>query len=173
MLQHQNVNLAQNQFLLIQDGVSDEEYARAVENRRRTSRQVEDIDRSTLKRIEEKKLAFQQISRSGGAALRRAKKEAYFQHIYHTVGIEGNTMTLAQTRSVLETKMAVAGKSVMEHNEVLGLDAALKYVNQTLVDRVGEISLQDILEIHKRVIGFVDPIEVSASKDSERPKLTI
>ena len=82
------------------------------------------------------------------------------QHIYHTVGIEGNTMTLAQTRSVLETKMAVAGKSVMEHNEVLGLDAALKYVNQTLVDRVGEISLQDILEIHKRVIGFVDPIEV-------------
>ena len=142
----------------------DEEYARAVENRRRTSRQVEDIDRSTLKRIEEKKLAFQQISRSGGAALRRAKKEAYFQHIYHTVGIEGNTMTLAQTRSVLETKMAVAGKSVMEHNEVLGLDAALKYVNQTLVDRVGEISLQDILEIHKRVIGFVDPIEVSGSK---------
>ena len=57
----------------------DEEYARAVENRRRTSRQVEDIDRSILKRIEEKKLAFQQISRSGGAALRRAKKEAYFQ----------------------------------------------------------------------------------------------
>ena len=50
-----------------------------MENRRRTSRQVEDIDRSTLKRIEEKKLAFQQISSRGGAALRRAKKEAYFQ----------------------------------------------------------------------------------------------
>ena len=82
------------------------------------------------------------------------------QHIYHTVGIEGNTMTLAQTRSVLETKLAVGGKSVMEHNEVLGLDAALKYVNQTLVDKVGDLSLQDILEIHKRVIGYVDPIEV-------------
>ena len=62
-----------------QDGVCDEEYARAVENRRRTSRQVEDIDRSILKRIEEKKLAFQQISSRQGAALRRAKKEAYFQ----------------------------------------------------------------------------------------------
>ena len=69
-------------------------------------------------------------------------------------------MTLAQTRSVLETKLAVGGKSVMEHNEVLGLDAALKYVNQTLVDKVGDLSLQDILEIHKRVIGYVDPIEV-------------
>ena len=66
-------------FPFPQDGVCDEEYARALENRRRTSRQVEDIDRSTLKRIEEKKLAFQQISSRQGAALRRAKKEAYFQ----------------------------------------------------------------------------------------------
>jgi Fic family protein len=58
-----------------------------------------------------------------------------FQHIYHTVGIEGNTMTLSQTRSIVETQMAVAGKSIMEHNEILGLDAAMKYINATLVNR--------------------------------------
>lgn len=57
------------------------------------------------------------------------------QHIYHTVGIEGNTMTLSQTRSIVETRMAVAGKSIMEHNEILGLDAAMKYINATLVNR--------------------------------------
>lgn len=44
-------------------------------------------------------------------------------------------MTLAQTRSVLETRMAVNGHSVDEHNEILGLDAALKYINATLVNR--------------------------------------
>lgn len=58
-----------------------------------------------------------------------------FQHIHHTVGIEGNTMSLAQTRSVVETQMAVSGKSVIEHNEILGLDAALKFINATLVNR--------------------------------------
>jgi len=58
-----------------------------------------------------------------------------FQHIYHTVGIEGNTMTLSQTRMIVETRMAVAGKSIMEHNEILGLDAAMKYINATLVNR--------------------------------------
>ena len=64
-------------------------------------------------------------------------------------------MSLVQTRSILETKLAVGGKSVIEHNEVLGLDAALKYINQTLVDRLsGEIRMQDLLEIHKRVIGY-------------------
>jgi len=58
-----------------------------------------------------------------------------FQDIYHTVGIEGNTMTLSQTRLIVETRMAVAGKSIMEHNEILGLDAAMKYINATLVNR--------------------------------------
>ena len=44
-------------------------------------------------------------------------------------------MTLSQTRSILETRMAVAGKSIAEHNEILGLDAALKYINVTLINR--------------------------------------
>jgi Fic family protein len=91
--------------------------------------------------------------------LRRIKKEAYFQYIYHTLGIEGNTMSLAQTRTIVETRMAVGGKSIMEHNEVLGLDAALKYINSTLVHRIGAITFEDILEIHRRVLGFVDLFE--------------
>ena len=136
-----------------------EDHARALQNRKRTALMVEEIDRRMLNTIDNKKKAFQRIN-ANGAAMKRAKKEAYFQHVYHTVGIEGNTMTLAQTRSILETKLAVGGKSVMEHNEVLGLDAALRYINQTLVDRVGEITTQDILEIHKRVVGYVDPVEV-------------
>lgn len=71
------------------------------------------------------------------------------------MAIEGNTLNLVQTRSILETRLAVGGKSVIEHNEVLGLDAALKYINQTLVDRLsGEIRMQDIIEIHRRVIGY-------------------
>lgn len=84
--------------------------------------------------MDEKRDALSTIHESN-SALRRVKKEAYFQHIYHSVGIEGNTMTLAETRSVLETRMAVDGRSVDEHNEVLGLDAALKYINATLVQR--------------------------------------
>ena len=132
---------------------------RAVLNRQKTAVLVEELDTRMLKSIDEKKKSFLRISRNS-ASLRRAKKEAYFQHIYHTVAIEGNTLNLAQTRNILETKLAIGGKSIQEHNEVLGLDSALKYINQTLVDRLpGHITMQDILEIHKRVIGYVDPIE--------------
>ncbi|XP_033334030.1 FIC domain protein adenylyltransferase [Megalopta genalis] len=130
----------------------------ALINSRRTARVVEELDRSTLRRIDEKRDALAAIP-DKNAALIRAKKEAYFQHIYHTVGIEGNTMNLAQTRAIVETRTAVAGKSIDEHNEILGLDAAMKYINATLVNRVGSISIKDILEIHKRVLGHVDPVQ--------------
>lgn len=130
----------------------------ALINRKRTARVVEELDKRTLRRIDEKRNTLSTIP-DKNAALIRAKKEAYFQHIYHTVGIEGNTMNLAQTRAIVETRVAVAGKSIDEHNEILGLDAAMKYINATLVNRVGSISIKDILEIHRRVLGHVDPVE--------------
>jgi len=124
------------------------------------------MDRSLLDRIDSKRDALVRIPDSN-AALRRIKKEAYFLHIYHTCGIEGNTLTLSQTRSIVETKMAVAGKSLMEHNEILGLDAALSYLNSTLVKRIGAITELDILEIHKRVMGFVDPTEAGVYRNTQ------
>ncbi|XP_017883128.1 adenosine monophosphate-protein transferase Fic [Ceratina calcarata] len=130
----------------------------ALINSQRTARVVEELDRRMLRRIDEKRNALAAIP-DNNAALIRAKKEAYFQHIYHTVGIEGNTMNLAQTRAIVETRTAVAGKSIDEHNEILGLDAAMKYINATLVNRVGSISIKDILEIHRRVLGHVDPVQ--------------
>ena len=60
---------------------------------------VEELDLRMLNRIDFKKRTLQRTSEKS-ASMKRAKKEAYFHHIYHTVGIEGNTMTLSQTRSV-------------------------------------------------------------------------
>ncbi|XP_071531786.1 protein adenylyltransferase Fic [Panulirus ornatus] len=140
--------------------------SRALRNRRRTRPLVDEMDSVMLNRIDSKRDDLAQIPVSS-AALRRIKKEAYFQYIYHTAGIEGNTMTLAQTRMILETRLSVGGKSVMEHNEILGLDLALKFINTTLVHRIGRISLYDILEIHRRVLGHVDPIEAGQLRTTQ------
>lgn len=130
----------------------------ALMNSQRTARVVEELDRIMLRRIDDKRNTLSIIP-DNNVALIRAKKEAYFQHIYHTVGIEGNTMNLEQTRAIVETHIAVSGKSIDEHNEILGLDAAMKYINATLVNRVGSISIKDILEIHRRVLGHVNPVD--------------
>ena len=55
-----------------------EDYQRAVLNRQKTSVIVEDLDLKMLKSIHDKKKAFLRINRNS-AALKRAKKEAYFQ----------------------------------------------------------------------------------------------
>ncbi|XP_077863659.1 protein adenylyltransferase FICD-like, partial [Saccoglossus kowalevskii] len=131
---------------------------RALVNRKRTHPLVEEIDQGNFMRIDRKRDELFRIP-DNNAALRRAKMEMYYQHIYHTNAIEGNTLTLAQTRAILETGIAVSGKSIMEHNEVLGLDAAMKFINSSLVHRIGSITVQDILDIHHRVLGNVDPLE--------------
>jgi len=134
------------------------QHSRATQNRQRTTPLVNKIDNSFLTRIDRKRDNLLNIPDSS-SGLRRIKKEAYFQYIYHSLGIEGNSLSLAQTRMIVETRMAVGGKSIAEHNEVLGLDSALKFINSTLVHRIGAITLDDILEIHRRVLGFVDIFE--------------
>lgn len=109
-------------------------HSEALANRLRTAQIVEHLDQKRFERLDQKRDALSSVSDTN-MALKRAEKEAYIQHIYHSVGIEGNTMSLAQTRSILETRMAVDGKSIDEHNEILGLDAAMKYINATLVNK--------------------------------------
>lgn len=142
------------------------EHSRALLNRNRTAPIVEEIDQERFNRVDQKRTLLYKIP-NNHPGLRRAKKEAYFAHIYHTNAIEGNTLSLAQTRSIVETRLAVGGKSLREQNEVLGLDSALSFINSTLVGRVGRLTLQDILDIHMRVLGYVDPTEAGRFRNNQ------
>ena len=44
-------------------------------------------------------------------------------------------MTLSMTRSVLETGRAIGGQSIQEHNEIIGMDAALHFLNGTMLGK--------------------------------------
>jgi len=138
----------------------------AAERRRRTQPLVEEIDQRNFDRVSGKMRRLRQIPRHN-AGLRRAMLEAYIQHIYHTNAMEGNTMTLMQTRAIVETGIAVGGKSVYEHNEVLGMDAALQYINKTRLHQKQQITINDILEIHKRVLGFVNLEEAGRFRQTQ------
>ncbi|CAF3193228.1 unnamed protein product [Rotaria sp. Silwood2] len=133
-------------------------HLRALELKKRTLPLVEEIDQKDFNFIDNLLKEFYRIP-DKNPYLRRAKRDAYYLHIYHSNGIEGNTLSLRETQYIVETRLAIGGKSLIEQQEVLGLDLALQYVNCTLVNRLGSITLEDILEIHRRVLGFIDPIE--------------
>uniref|UniRef100_W5MBA8 Protein adenylyltransferase FICD n=2 Tax=Lepisosteus oculatus TaxID=7918 RepID=W5MBA8_LEPOC len=131
---------------------------KALVNRDRTLPLVEEIDQRHFSIIDSKVRKLMSIPK-GNTALRRVMEETYYHHIYHTVAIEGNTLTLSEIRHIIETRYAVPGKSLLEQNEVIGVDAAMKYINTTLLSRIGSFAIADILEIHRRVLGHVDPVE--------------
>ncbi|NXL14262.1 FICD transferase, partial [Setophaga kirtlandii] len=131
---------------------------KALSNRGRTLPLVEEIDQRYFSIIDSKVKKVMAIPK-GNSALRRVMEESYYHHIYHTVAIEGNTLTLSEIRHIIETRYAVPGKSLAEQNEVLGMHAALKFVNTTLVSRIGSVTSRDILDIHRRVLGYADPVE--------------
>lgn len=131
---------------------------RALISRDRTLPLVEEIDQRHFGIIDSKVRRLMSIPK-GNSALRRVMEETYYHHIYHTVAIEGSTLTLSEIRHIIETRYAVPGKSLQEQNEAIGVDVAMKYINTTLLSRTGAITVSDILEIHRRVLGYVDPVE--------------
>lgn len=158
-LEHYKNNIVEAEHFYRRALSFEPEHVDATLNLRRASPIVSKIDRDMLSSIDKLLTVFYEIP-STSRALRRAKKEAYFMHIYHSNAIEGNTLNLHQTRYILENRMSVPGKSVQEHNEVLGLDAAMRYINQTLLYKpLNEFTIGDIKEIHRRVLGYCDPIE--------------
>ncbi|GFT05197.1 protein adenylyltransferase Fic [Nephila pilipes] len=141
-------------------------HSRALINRRRTMPLVEIMDQRELDRIHRKRIDLMLFNHNQSST-KRIKKEVYFLHIYHTLAIEGNTMSVAQTRTVVETKTVVPGKSIMEHNEILGLESALRYINKTHVINSENLTILDILEIHKRVLGHVDPLSAGTFRRNQ------
>ncbi|XP_078523538.1 protein adenylyltransferase FICD [Lissotriton helveticus] len=141
-------------------------YEKALVNRDRTLPLVEEIDQRYFSIIDRKVKKVMSIPK-GNSALRRIMEESYYHHIYHTVAIEGNTLSLSEIRHIIETRYAVPGKSLEEQNEVIGMHAAMKYVNTTLVSRIGSVTINDILEIHRRVLGYVDPVEAGRFRTTQ------
>uniref|UniRef100_A0A8D0GWZ9 Protein adenylyltransferase FICD n=1 Tax=Sphenodon punctatus TaxID=8508 RepID=A0A8D0GWZ9_SPHPU len=139
---------------------------KALINRDRTLPLVEEIDQRYFSIIDSKVKKVMAIPK-GNSALRRVMEESYYHHIYHTVAIEGNTLTLSEIRHIIETRYAVPGKSLVEQNEVIGMHAAMKYVNTTLVSRIGAVTISDILEVHRRILGYVDPVEAGRFRTTQ------
>lgn len=98
----------------------------ALVNRRRTGPVVDGLDYLLFNHIDDRNKFLK--TRMKKDEFENVKKQAYYLHIYHTVGIEGNTMTVQQLRYLLETGQVVNGKSIVEHNEVLGLEKAMQYI---------------------------------------------
>ena len=75
------------------------------------------IDESLLKSIEEKKKRLDQFRPLGREAVDKLLEDIRLRHTYHSNAIEGNTLTLQETKIVLEEGITVRGKPLKDHIE--------------------------------------------------------
>ncbi|WP_302983577.1 Fic family protein [Bilophila wadsworthia] len=74
---------------------------------------------------------------------------------YHSNAIEGNTLTMSETKAVLEDGITIGGKSLREHLEAVGHSHAIDYM-EALVQRDEALTERTLKEIHNLILRNID-----------------
>lgn len=82
------------------------------------------------------------------------RKAINLEWTYNSNGIEGNTLTLKETKVVLEG-ITIGGKSVREHLETINHENAIEYL-EDLLDEHKEISEWNIKGLHQLILKGID-----------------
>ncbi len=108
-----------------------------------------------LGRIQRKKERLDTHRPLPESAARKLRDELRLLHTYHSNAIEGNTLTLQETKLVLEEGMTIGGKSVREHLEATNLAEAYDLI-EAIAKEEREIEHATIQQIHEVVTRGID-----------------
>ena len=105
------------------------------------------IDELLLKRVEEKKKRLDNLRPLPEGAIKKLLEDIRLRHTYHSDAIEGNTLTLQETKLVLEEGVTIGGKPLKDHVEAKN-DAKAFDLMVKLVHAKKPISQDVIQQIH-------------------------
>lgn len=97
------------------------------------------------------------------AVLRRLHEDLVLRWTYHSNAIEGNTLTLMETKVVLEG-ITVGGKLLREHFEAINHRDAILYV-EDIVQRAEALSEWQIRNVHRLVLRQIDDAHAGRYRD--------
>ncbi len=103
-----------------------------------------------LGRIQRKKERLDTLRPLPESAVRKLRDELRLLHTYHSNAIEGNTLTLQETKLVLEEGITIGGKSVREHLEATNLAEAYDMI-EAIAKEKREIDHATMQQIHEVV----------------------
>ena len=106
------------------------------------------ISEKLYKRITERKKLLDRIRPIDKFQIENLRKEFVIEYVFDSTSIEGNTLTLNETRLILEEGITIGGKSLREHLDVLNQKEAMDWINE-FVKFKNEIKEIDILNLHR------------------------
>ena len=109
----------------------------------------------TFERILTKKNDLSKLRPLPSSALSKIKENLSLEWTYNSNSIEGNTLTLQETKLVLLDGMTVRGKSMREHFETTNHQEAIEYL-EGLVKPTYKLNEKDILSLHAIVLSKIE-----------------
>lgn len=89
------------------------------------------------------------------SALQRLKEDLSIEWTYNSNSIEGNTLSLRETRIVLQDGLTVGGKTMREHFEAHNHHKAIQWLEDSIAGN-HVLSAADILTLHRYVMSSID-----------------
>ena len=86
--------------------------------------------------------------------LKSLREKVFLEWTYHSNAIEGNTLTLNETKVVLEG-ITIGGKTLREHIEVINHRDAITYVEETIQQKE-PLTERKIKNLHRIVLKGID-----------------
>ncbi len=108
-----------------------------------------------LQRIQKKKEKLDQLRPLPASILKKLKYDLSLEWTYNSNAIEGNTLTLQETRLVLEEGITIKGKSLREHFEAKNHEKAITHL-ESLIQQKSNITEDHILQLHKLVLDGIE-----------------
>lgn len=108
-----------------------------------------------LERIHLKKQKLDAKRPIPNIVLQSIKESLTIEWTYNSNSIEGNTLTLQETKMVIEEGFTIKGKSLREHFEAVNHQDAIEYV-EALVNSNYKLTSKDILDVHRLVLQRIE-----------------
>lgn len=108
-----------------------------------------------LERIQQKKAELDKLRPIPNYALKSIRESLTLEWTYNSNSIEGNTLTLQETKMVIEEGFTIKGKSLREHFEAVNHQEAIELVESLVSDNY-ILKETDILNIHELVLQKIE-----------------
>jgi Fic family protein len=112
------------------------------------------IDEWTYERVLKKKNELDGLRPFNKGALLRLQESFRVSMTYNSNAIEGNSLSLSETKLVLEEGITVGGKSLKEHLEATNHGKAIDFI-ETLVNKT-RVEENDVLNLHAIILDRID-----------------
>lgn len=106
-------------------------------------------------RIAEKKTVLTKLRPLPKLALERLRQDLSVEWTFNSNAIEGNTVSLRETRLVIEQGLTISGKSLREHFEINNHQRAIAFV-ESIACRQTAITEAEILEVHRLMLDNIE-----------------